>query len=162
MDYCHDHAFQRALFTRTTIDFDIPARRGQALSNEIIRESITKWVFLPVIAGIDAIWIGVCDFHFVSRALIGLPPLLLIPTAAAWVCLLWRKSTSLYFQFDTMAQFFAFAAAGQVLIYLLLSTNLSRADAIMSAADYAIGVDWPRYAAWIQTHPALDLTLDTA
>lgn len=132
------------------------------MNKEIIGESVAKWVFLAVLAVIDAVWIGLSDFHFVLRPLIGLVPLLLIPTVAAWASLLWRKNRGLYVLFDTMAQIFAFAAVGQVLIYLLLSTDLPARDATMSAIDFAIGVDWPRYVAWIQAHPAFDLALDIA
>ena len=130
------------------------------MHREIIRESLAKWTFLAAIAAIDAIWISISDFHLVARGLVGLLPLLLIPTAAAWVCLIWRNNISLFVFFDTFAQFCAFAAAGQVLTYLLFSTGLPLQDANMAAADLALGVDWPRYVAWIQAHPAFDLTWD--
>ncbi|MDB5392843.1 MAG: hypothetical protein JWM91_349 [Rhodospirillales bacterium] len=137
-----------------------PSDWGRSQDARITRESFAKWLLLLAIGLVDGFWIANTNFHLAIKT--ETAPLVLssiLIASAAWACLFWRRQIRLFVLFDTFAQFIVLGGVGSTLSYLVLSTDLPLVDRYLSAADYALGFDWPRFVLWVQTKPWLDYAL---
>jgi membrane-associated phospholipid phosphatase len=132
------------------------ARRAADLDPAILRDSAYKWCFLTAIGLLDAAWIAASDFRLAPGSVGGpaFAAILLIVGARFFHVI--RPDPGLFVLVETIAQIFVGFALAGILSYLALSTNHTLIDPYLSAADRALGFDWPGFIIRVQAHPLLD------
>jgi membrane-associated phospholipid phosphatase len=122
----------------------------------LARDSALKWLLLAAIALIDALWIGTSDFHLVAVGIAGPAASALLLVGAACFFRFVRRDAALFALLEAIAQIIVCFAVCGVLSYLVIAANHPLVDQHLSAIDYALGFDWPRFVRWIQAHPVFD------
>lgn len=125
-------------------------------------DSALKWLVLAAIALIDALWIGGSDFHLAIASTMGPAASALLLVAAACFFRFVRRDAAIFVLVEAIAQIVVCFAVCGVLSYLVIAANHPLVDQHLSAIDYALGFDWPRFVRWIQAHPVLDGLLQIA
>lgn len=112
-----------------------------------------KWLIVGAIIAIDAVGLAHCGIllGFAGLARGGGAIALLAGTGAFYTYR--RPDERIADLAQTAALLLTFFAAAGVLSYLVVATDLPRADAIFAAADRALGFDWLRWSAWVHGHP---------
>ena len=124
---------------------------GRHLPQSYLRSSLAKWLLLCGIAVVEGVWIKLAGFHFVSASIIGTLVLIIILQALGWIFLLMRNRGDVLVFADLVAFIVGLAACGSLLSYLVMGLNMPLVDRYLSAADYALGIDWPSYYIWINS-----------
>jgi hypothetical protein len=132
------------------------AGRAPDLDPAILRDSAYKWGLLAAIGALDAAWIAFSDFRLAPGSIAGPAVAAILLVAGARFFRFVRPNPGLFVLAEAIAQIFVGFALAGVLSYLALSTNRALIDPTLSAADRALGFDWPRFILWVQAHPLLD------
>lgn len=130
--------------------------RAPDLDPAILRDSTYKWCFLAAIGALDAAWIAFSDFRLAPGSLGGPAFAAILLIAGARFFRFVRPNPGLFVLAEAIAQIFVGFALAGILSYLALGTNHALIDPYLSAADRALGFDWPRFITWVQAHPLLD------
>jgi len=121
--------------------------------------TLCVWSLLGFLGLLDAVWMTARGF---SAA-----PLRFLELLAAAGAMLALSAFYTYVRRDVRiatlthlgAVTLVFSAAGAVFSYLLVTLNLPLIDAELSAADRAMGFDWPGVYGWMMQHRALRIPL---
>jgi membrane-associated phospholipid phosphatase len=124
-----------------------------------VQSSLAKWFIIGSLMLIDGLWIYLKGFHVVTADAAGILILVGLTSAIAWGYLFLFNNVGAFVFGDTVAFVVSFAVCGSVLSYLAISANFPLVDHCLSAADYAIGFDWPSYYLWIRDRPVIGRTL---
>jgi hypothetical protein len=116
-----------------------------------------KWKVVIAVMLVDALWISVSNFHFVSASAAKVGAIVAMLLAVAWFSRVKRPPPKFEIMCSETALLIAFSSAGAVLSYLVTSWNFPLIDGKLVQIDGILGFDWIRYVAFVNTHTALSV-----
>jgi len=112
-----------------------------------------KWLVVGAIIAVDSIGLAHYGIHLNWAGLERGGGALALLAGTAGFYTYRRPNDRIVDVAHTTALLVAFFAAAAVLSYLVIATDLPLVDAELSAADRALGFDWPAWFAWVHEHP---------
>jgi hypothetical protein len=119
------------------------------------------WTLTWIVLAVDAIWLSLGSWTVSVRGV----ALVLAAVAVFHAPLAFRRyrhDPLIHPTLRAASLLIVFMAAAGTLSYLMVSTNARLVDATLAAWDHALGFDWLRLAAWLQSRPDLETPLHFA
>jgi hypothetical protein len=118
----------------------------------LVRSVNFRWSLLGIVAAIDLVWLTsggwtVRPAGLLFRVSIG------VVLCAPLLFKRYRRNDKLRNLGEAIAFSLIFATAGEILSYLVVSTNFPLIDVFLAAADNSLGFDWGSYYLWATNHP---------
>jgi membrane-associated phospholipid phosphatase len=113
------------------------------------------WTVVAAVTGVMLVAPLLSNFQLVPRSFLSASIATVVCLAGAWFYEVKRPDPRLAGALGSTAQLVAFTAVGAPLSYIGASLDLPLRDALIDAADRALGLDWSALLSWMDMHSAL-------